>query len=803
MCKRSSFLLFLLSFLAAVASAQQIRVSGKVKDDITGNGIPYATLLFSDHTLCSCDSLGHFSCVLQKGKYMAEIKAVGYQPQRFEWEVTKAEGSRVITLHATENKLPELMVTGTKRERDLSLLTRTQGTSIYAGKKNEIIGLDNLQANTAISNARQIYAKVPGINIIENDEAGIQLNIATRGLNPNRTTEFNSRQNGYDISADPIGYPETYYTPPTDALSSIEIIRGAASLQYGTQFGGLLNFRFREGPKDKPFELLTKQTAGSYGFFNSFNSIGGQYHKLNYYAFYNYKRGDGWRENTGFDVHNAYISAKYALSQRLTLGLEYSFMNYRMQQPGGLTDDEFKQDPRQSLRNRNWFAATWNIPALTLDYAIDTNNLLSVKAYALIADRKNVGNLSKITLEDSLSIPRTVMSDQYRNAYLETRYIHHYFLVNGLRSSLLAGLRFYHGNTHRLQGNNYTGADANFSIGNMDSLQIDYRFPSYNLAAFAENVFQLTDQFSVTPGIRFEYIQTNGIGYTMDYTAANTKTYGDEKHTRSFPLLGVGLEYKVSAGTDAYANFSQNYSPVNFGDIVIVEPGMKVDPNLKDVKGYNFDIGYRGRFQNIISFDLSAFYMMYRNRVGTLLQVDGNTDVYQYKTNISDSRSVGTELYAEMNILHLLPRFRYSENKLSLFSSLSYTDARYINTDGDPQRRRFKGKKVEYAAPWIDRFGIDYSFKNLGGSLEYSYTDAEFADASNTSFLTDGSLGTIPSYHTVDFTTGYSLKKWMLSLSVNNLTNTTYFTRRTTGFPGPGIIPSMGRSFYATLQFRL
>ena len=37
-----------------------------------------------------------------------------------------------------------------------------------------------------------------------------------------------------------LGYPESYYTPPFEALKSIEIIRGSAALQFGTQFGGLL-----------------------------------------------------------------------------------------------------------------------------------------------------------------------------------------------------------------------------------------------------------------------------------------------------------------------------------------------------------------------------------------------------------------------------------------------------------------------------------------------------------------------------------------------------------------------------------
>ena len=87
-----------------------------------------------------------------------------------------------------------------------------EGTSVLQEKKRSDL-LDLSMANLASNNARQIYNQIPGLNIYQNDDAGLQLNIGGRGLNPNRTSNFNTRQNGYDISADALGYPESYYTP--------------------------------------------------------------------------------------------------------------------------------------------------------------------------------------------------------------------------------------------------------------------------------------------------------------------------------------------------------------------------------------------------------------------------------------------------------------------------------------------------------------------------------------------------------------------------------------------------------------
>src|SRR5665213_379313 len=145
---------------------------------------------------------------------------------------------------------------------------------IYAGKKNEVILVDSLDANKAINNTRQILGRIPGLNIVETETGGFTADgIATRGLNPIQSIEMNTRQDGYNISGDIFGYNESYYLPPMEAVNRIEMVRGAASLQFGAQFGGMVNYVINDAPKDKKFEFHTSETAGSFGLINSFRSI--------------------------------------------------------------------------------------------------------------------------------------------------------------------------------------------------------------------------------------------------------------------------------------------------------------------------------------------------------------------------------------------------------------------------------------------------------------------------------------------------------------------------------------------------
>ena len=255
---------------------------------------------------------------------------------------------------------------------------------IYAGKKTEVIQLDRINADLSTNNTRQVFAKIPGMSIWENDGSGIQVGVASRGLSPNRSWEFNVRQNGHDISADAFGYPESYYSPPMEALARIEVIRGAASLQFGPQFGGLLNYQIKKGNPKKPFSFESQQTVGSYGMLNTYNAIGGTIKKFSYYSFFHKRSAKGWRENSRYDINTAYFSAAYQLTQRINLSATYTTMNYVSQQSGGLTTEQFNQNARQSSRERNWFGTPWNIASFTADIKLSSSINLQIKSFATI-----------------------------------------------------------------------------------------------------------------------------------------------------------------------------------------------------------------------------------------------------------------------------------------------------------------------------------------------------------------------------------------------------------------------------------
>jgi Fe(3+) dicitrate transport protein len=583
-------------------------------------------------------------------------------------------------------------------------------------------------------------------------------------------------------------------------------VRGAASLQYGTQFGGMINFVFKQPPTDKPIETISRQTVGSFGFFNSFNSVAGTKGKLSYYTFYQYKRGDGWRENSSFGVHNAFASLKYKATDKLTLGVEYTYMDYLTQQPGGLTDVDFKNNPRRSTRSRNWFELHWNLGAITADYKLGSHTRLNIRNFGLIASRNAVGSLGYISRPDD-DRERDLMSDHYRNFGNETRLIHTYsFLKN--TSIFLIGTRYYNGFTHRQQGFSDNTDKPNFRFLHPNDLEhSDFRFPGSNFAIFAENIFTLSPKLSITPGFRFEHIKTTSDGYFNEeyvlFEGDNTivvrnKLFDQKKSIRSFPLFGIGVSYRPTAQTEVYGNLSQNYRAINFNDLRVFNPNIEVDENLKDENGCNADLGFRGQIKDFLNLDVSAFLLSYNDRIGSVLQRDEATSrIYRYRTNIANSRHTGLETFWELDFLKLI-NGSTAKIGLSLFSNITALSARYISAD-----QRFDGKKVELAPSMIIRSGITLKRDMFSTTLQYSYTGKQFSDASNAILTPTAIEGEIPAYSILDLSAKYDYKFLTLAAGINNLTNSMYFTRRAISYPGPGIIPADGRNLYLTLGVRL
>ena len=690
----------------------------------------------------------------------------------------------------------------------LKRLDDSKGTSIYAGKKNEVILVAQTMANLAVNSSRQIYSQVAGLNIYENDDAGIQLHIGGRGLDPNRTSNFNTRQNNYDISADVLGYPESYYTPPAESLSEIEIIRGAASLQYGTQFGGLVNFIILSPNTKKSLEITSRNTFGSNNLYTNYTSFSGKINKFSYYSFVNYKKGDGFRDNSEFDSKNMYINLNYQLNKKTKISTEFTYLNYLAQQAGGLSDKMFTENPYQSNRKRNWFNLDWFLYNLKLESDLNKNTSLSINFFGLNAKRKSLGFRSnRVDQIDPLE-ERDLIYGDFNNFGLESKLLTKYKILNK-KSIFLLGSKYYNSNNKGEQGPGIDNSDPNFNF--QYNLFPNYRYqslfnyPNLNFSFFGENIFYLSNKFSITPGFRFENIKTESDGYykNINLDAAgnvilNELNYSNDIRKRSFVLFGVGLSFKPKNFIEFYGNISENYRSVTFADISIFNPSYSINPNITDESGMTIDIGSRGNIKNLISYDFSLFKLSYNDRIGFVQKLMKDGRVKTERGNVGNAKIFGIESLVDFDLKKI---FINNENySLNYFINVSFIDSEYSSSEIPG----IKGKKVEFVPKSNLKTGLRVGYGDFMFSSQYSYMSKQFTDSSNAiSGNLSGVIGQIPSYKILDLSTSYYFKNFTFESGVNNLLNEKYFTRRATGYPGPGIIPSSPRTFYFTIEIKI
>lgn len=712
--------------------------------------------------------------------------------------------SQKTTIDSSKVKhLDEVEVKAFKRdENSLLPLNDVHNSYIFSGKKHEVISVQSLNANISEKTGRQIFAKVAGAFVYDMDGSGNQMNISTRGLDPHRSWEYNVRQNGIMTNSDIYGYPASHYSAPMESIQKIEIVRGTASLQYGAQFGGMINYVTKQADTTKKISFESINSVGSYGLFSSYNAIGGKVGKLKYYGYFQKRVSDGYRKNAQSDAQSQFLALEYEFSSKLKAKAEIGRSQYVFHIPGPLTDDMFYQDPRQSTRSRNYFSPDIVVPSLSFDWRINESTQLQWINSAVLGTRNSVQIVALANVPDAID-PAT---NQYKNRQVDIDHFNSYsselrltkyYNIGNFKNTLVGGLRYINNDLNRQQlGKGTTGSDYDLTLVD-PAWGRDLHYKTQNVAVFVENIFYVTPRFNVSPAFRLESGTTKMSGY-IKYLASD-KVPNEIKH--SFPLFGVNSQYKINNHLKIYGGWSQAYRPVIFSDIIPPTALDVTDQNLKDASGYNAEIGIRGNHKQILHFDITYFQIQYDNRIGSLILPDASGNNFVYKTNVGSSLTKGLEVFIEAKPI------RTKTTEVSIFTATSYFDASYVkgSVTLSGENKSIVGNRLETVPRWISRNGVTIAHKIVSATLQYSYVADSYSDALNTEKPSaDGSKGLVPSYGILDFNTSLKIApSYTLKLGINNITNEQYFTKRPTGYPGVGVWSSDGRSIVATLQFNI
>ena len=698
--------------------------------------------------------------------------------------------------------LDSVVIISLLNQNTIRPLPLTQGTYIFAGKKTEVIDLSQIPADITNKTGRQVFSKIPGVFVYDMDGGGNQINISARGLDAHRGWEFNTRKDGIITNSDMYGYPASHYSMPLESIGKIELVRGTGSLQYGAQFGGMLNYITKQGDTTRSFSFESINTAGSFNLLSTYNAVGGKVGKFKYYGYFQKKTRGGYRDNEHTVSEAEAIIITYEPTRRISVRAEWARSKYLYRIPGPLTDSMFYANPKQATRSRNYFSPDIHIPSITINWQIAPQTKLQLTSSSVLGRRNSVLFDKPANVKDTINAAtgqynnRQVDIDRYNSFSTELRLLQHYSLGEKM-NTLAAGIQYMNNDLHRTQLGKGT-AGSNYDLTLVDPVWgRDLHLKTHNLALFAENKFQVLKKLSVNTGVRIEMGKTDMSGFIIYYPENEIPV--TIRH--QFPLLGVNISYKPQETMEWYAGWSQAYRPMLFKDLIPGSLYEKVDPNIKDSKGFNTELGWRGTWK-FLKWDVNVFLLQYNSRFGTLAETDNTGTFYTYRTNIGNSVTKGAEMLIQGD--WLLARKVW----LSVFTSTALLHARYKNAVVKSANANINidGNKVESVPDVITRSGITIRYKKINLSTLYSYTSETFADALNTvqPLKSTGAVGIVPAYGILDISASFRFSaKLETKVNISNVTDKQYFTKRPLFYPGPGVWPSDGRNFSASFIIRL
>lgn len=681
----------------------------------------------------------------------ARSQTVGKPASLPQQEAEDATELPSITITAETPKDPPVII---------PFLPPVEGTKIYAGKKATSLSLESLPEVQA-NNYNQAFALTPGLQVA--DSVTPLVNLSYRGIgSPDKSQFIMMLQDGIPIAADPQGYPESYWTPPLESTQRVEFVRGGASLLYGPQPAGALNYVSPMPRTDRVFGLQIKNIYGSNNLYSTFNSFDGTTGKLGYYGYFNHRSGDGFRaSNSDFNVNGGRLKLVYQQdADTRWIGSVDAYTDSHGE-AGGLSRAQYDVDRTQTVRLYDRFKLSRYAASVEMQHKFSSQTEVSVKTWATAVDRWSRRQTAGPTF-GTVAAGNDIEHQKFYTAGAETRIRHDYELAGG-QHSLAAGMMFYLCRSPRTDS---VGATPTENTGTL--ITDVQRHVTYG-SVFLENKFTF-GRLTITPGFRMEMMSQNISVNNVGVDHVQTRKVSTQ------PLFGLGLSYDLGNQTSVYANVSQAYRPVVFGATLIPAPGSKAS-DLAPGLTWSYELGMRGAPRPWFNWDSSVFLIDLDNQVGF---ENGTLD------NVGRSINYGWDGAFQLDMIGALDALNGTHHgerlgALNFYTNLSLLKAQLHGSTNN-------GGRPQYAPPYMLRSGLIYK-RPSGLKIAFLGTMMGQQNAGD-----DGDPDyKVPAYATFDLTAEIPITKHFSVLAaVNNVFDARYFAL----VDSTGINPAYGRNFY-------
>ncbi|MDZ4250965.1 MAG: TonB-dependent receptor [Sulfuritalea sp.] len=497
----------------------------------------------------------------------------------------------------------------------------------------DVIGAETLGEGRSQINLTETAVRIPGVVVNNRFNAAQDLAVSSRGFGARAS--FGVR--GVRIYADgiPITMPDGQGQTGTfnlDTAKSVEFMRGPFSALYGNSSGGVVQILTRDGAKTPT--LGATLAAGSYDIQRLSLIAEGQAGGLNYIVNATDLESDGYRDHSRSSRQTLHAKLGYELNDATRLTLLATSLDQFAEDPLGLTETQYRQDPQQAGTNavaRNTRVYRKHTQAgMVIDHALSAQNTLTAMGYHGSRDNQQYQTLG--------ATGRVAAIDrQFSGA--ELKWTHNSMLA-GSPFSLVAGLNY---DTMKDVRNQYNAAAGNLIPGaTRDELQKVNSFDQ-----FVQASFEPTERWLLIAGLRHSQINFD----ITDNIPAPVDGSGKLKFSNTSPVLGA--TFRLAPAVNLYANYGQGFETPTFIELTYIgnpltNGGAGPNLTLQPSKSKNYEIGAKALIADNTRANLALFRVDTENEIVTDL---GNGATASFK-NVGKTRRTGLELSVDSALPH-------------------------------------------------------------------------------------------------------------------------------------------------------
>lgn len=555
-------------------------------------------------------------------------------------------------------------------------------------------------------------------------------------------------------------------------FSSIQVFKGPASSMYGQGTGGLLlltnEWRFNK--------TGAEYLGGSFGYHTIMaNAVWGSDSAGQSMITYALNRGDGFRDQSAMRRNNVTWTTVFNINKKHSLNASVLFTDMYYQTPGGLTLNEFRQNPRASR------PAAGKLPA-----AKDVNAAIWQKTFTAGITHSNTINQSfnhKTTVYGSYAL---VKNSAVRN--FERRSEPHFgarTMLSYNKKSNSNRNQFRWDNGIEFQQGYFNTQVAGNRQGSPDSLQTNDDINAAVLSFLTQANFDAGEHWVFTAGASLNQSKVNITRLSIFPVKQQRFSFNNEFAPRIAVLRRFNNEWSVAA------NIAKGFSPPTIAELL---PSTGVITPLSAEHGWNYEMILRKYIRRIrLDFEMSSYLF----KLSDALVQRRDEAGADYFVNAGKINQKGIEAYLGHTVIP------WNSNTIDyLVQKLSYTYSHFRYGSFIKGKDDFTGNAVPGVPIHAASYNADLNFVNG------LYVNANYYAASKI-FMNDGNTEAAAPYYLLGLRSGWKTsvrKKKSIDMfgGVDNLLNQVYSLGNDINAAGRRYYNAApGRNYYAGISFKL